>query len=148
MGTKNVQHLLLVESNYTVPPPLHIKHGLIKNFVRATDQTAPAFRYLAEKFPGISATKSKEGVFVDSQIRMLCRGEQYDGILSGNDKIGMSDYRLLAANFLGNNKADNCNMLAENVVLFYQKLHRNVFQDTFHDLSLGHFFRKLWVTQR
>jgi hypothetical protein len=27
-------------------------------------------------------------------------------------------------------------------------LHRNVFQDTFHDLSLGHFFRKLWVTQR
>jgi hypothetical protein len=50
MGTKNVQHLLLVESNILLPL-LHIKQGLIKNFVRATDQIPPAFRYIAEKFP-------------------------------------------------------------------------------------------------
>jgi hypothetical protein len=81
METKNVQHLLLVELNILLPP-LHIKQGLIKNFVGTTDQIAPAFRYLAEKFPGISATKIKEGVFINSQIRMLYRVEQDDGILS------------------------------------------------------------------
>jgi len=83
-----------------LPPLLHIKQGLIKNFVRATDQIAPAFRYIAEKLPRISATKNEEGVFIDSQIRMLYRGKQYDGILSGNGKTAMTDSRLVAANFL------------------------------------------------
>jgi hypothetical protein len=98
------------------------------------------------KFPRISATKNEEGVFVDSQICMLYRGKQYDGILSGNGKTAMTDSRLVAANFLGNNKADNSNTLAENV-LFYQQLHCNVFQDTFHELSLRYFPRKLWSSQ-
>jgi hypothetical protein len=78
MGTKNVQHLLLVESDNILLPRLHIQQGLIKNFVRAMDQIAPALRYLAEKLPGISATKINEGVFVDSQICMLYRGKQYE----------------------------------------------------------------------
>jgi hypothetical protein len=58
----------------------------------------------------------------------------------------MSESRLVAANFLGYNKGDNCTTLAENV-LFYQKLHHNVFQDTFQELSLGYFPSKLWSTQ-
>jgi len=129
-------------------PPLNIKQGLIKNFVRATDQTAPAFRYLAQKFPGICATKIKEGVFINSLICMLYRGKQYDGILIGNDKTAMSDSRLVAANFLGNNKAVKCNTLAKNILLFYHKLHCNVFQDTFHELPRRYFSRKLWGAQR
>jgi hypothetical protein len=32
----------------------------MKNFVKVMDQTGPAFRYIAEKFPGISAAKIKE----------------------------------------------------------------------------------------
>jgi hypothetical protein len=35
------------------------------------DQTGPAFRYFAEKFPGISVSKIKEGVFIGPQIRKL-----------------------------------------------------------------------------
>jgi hypothetical protein len=146
MGTKNVQHLLLAESNYNLLPPLNIKQGLIENFVRATDQIAPAFRYLAEKFPAICATKIKEGVFINSVTCMLYRGEQYDGIIIGNEKTVMSDSGLVAANFLGN-KPVKCNTLAENILLFYQKLHRNVFQEAFRELSLRYFSRKLWGTQ-
>jgi hypothetical protein len=59
-GIKNVQHLPLVESSNILLPPLHIKLGLMKNFVKAMDQTGPEFRYLAEKFPEISAAKIKE----------------------------------------------------------------------------------------
>jgi hypothetical protein len=58
-GTKNVQLLPLVESSNILLPPLHIKLGLMKNLVLAMDQTRPAFRYLTEKFPGISAAKSR-----------------------------------------------------------------------------------------
>jgi hypothetical protein len=35
-----------------------------KNFVKATDWTGSAFKYLAEKFPPLSKAKIKEGVFV------------------------------------------------------------------------------------
>jgi hypothetical protein len=47
------------------------------------DQIGPAFRYLAEKFPGISAAKIKEGAFIGPQIRQLNKDDQLDGILSG-----------------------------------------------------------------
>jgi|SRR6218665_13225 len=33
---------------------LHIKLGLMKNFVKAMDRTSPAFRYLHEKIPRLS----------------------------------------------------------------------------------------------
>ena len=42
-------------------PPLHIEIGLMENFVKATDQTESAFKYLAEKFPRLSEAKIKEG---------------------------------------------------------------------------------------
>jgi len=68
-GKKNFQHLMLVESSKILLPPLHIKLGRKKNFVRAMDNTGPAFRYLAEKFPGISDAKIKEDIFIGPQIR-------------------------------------------------------------------------------
>jgi hypothetical protein len=40
-------------------PSLHIKLRLIKNFVKAMDQTGPAFRYLAEKFQESVLQKSR-----------------------------------------------------------------------------------------
>jgi hypothetical protein len=105
--TKNVQHLPLVESSNILLPPLYITLGLMKNSVKAMDQTGPAFTYLAEEFPGISAAKIKEGVFIGPQIRKLFRDDQFDHILSGNEKRAWNDFRLVATNFLGNNKADN-----------------------------------------
>jgi hypothetical protein len=68
----------------------------MKDFVKAMDQTGPAFRYLAEKFPGISAAKIKEDVFIGPQIRKLFRNEQYDHNLSGNEKRAWNDFRLVA----------------------------------------------------
>ena len=136
MGTKNVQHLLLAESKNIMLYLLHNKWGLIKNCVRVMDQIGPAFRYPAEKFPGTSATKIQGECFRRFTDMHAIRGEQYDSILSGNDKTAVSDSRLEETNFLGNNKADNRNTLAENALLFYQKLHCNVFQEAFHELSL------------
>jgi hypothetical protein len=76
----------------------------MKNFVKAMHQTEPAFRYLAEKFPGISAAKIKKGIFNGPQIRKLFRDELLDHILSSNEKRVWTDYCLVATNFLGNNR--------------------------------------------
>ena len=58
-GTKNVVHMSLVESNKIVLPPLHIKLGLMKNFVKAMDRDRSAFRYLSEKFHTLSEAKKR-----------------------------------------------------------------------------------------
>ena len=54
-----MQHPALAEWYKIMLPPLHIKLGLMKNFVKAM----PAFNYLAEKFPRLSEAKIKEGIF-------------------------------------------------------------------------------------
>ena len=49
-------------------PPLHIKLGLMKNFVKGMNKEGQAFRYLRNKFPKVSNTKVKESIFVGPQI--------------------------------------------------------------------------------
>jgi len=61
VGEKNVQNPALAEWHKILLPPLHIKLGLMKNFVKAMDRTGSAFKYLAEKFPRLSEAKIKEG---------------------------------------------------------------------------------------
>ena len=40
-------------------PPMHIKLGLIKIYVKAVDKESQGFGYLRQKFPNISDTKLK-----------------------------------------------------------------------------------------
>jgi len=42
-GMKNVIHKPLIKRSKVLPPPLHIKLGLMKNFVKALDVKGPAF---------------------------------------------------------------------------------------------------------
>ena len=58
----NIQRPNLVESN-NVLLPLHIKLGLMKQFVKALPKDGQCFQYLCAKFPHLSAAKKKEGIF-------------------------------------------------------------------------------------
>jgi hypothetical protein len=51
VGEKNVQHPTMAEWHKILLPPLHIKLGLMKNFVKAMDWTGSALKYLTENFP-------------------------------------------------------------------------------------------------
>jgi len=50
---------------------LHIKLGLMKNFVKGVDKTGRGFEYVRHKFPNVSDAKIKKGIFIGSQIREL-----------------------------------------------------------------------------
>lgn len=63
-GLKNVSQKPLVPSEKIFLPPLHIKLGLMKNFVKAINKDGAGFQYLKTKFPRISDAKLKEGIFV------------------------------------------------------------------------------------
>jgi hypothetical protein len=51
LGDTFVRHQLLVDEDKNLLPPLHIKFGLMKNFVKAMDKHGKDFEYLREKFP-------------------------------------------------------------------------------------------------
>ena len=63
-------------------PPLHIKLGLMKTFVKGLDKNGAAFKYLFEKFPEISEAKLKEGIFIGLQIRKLLKDTAFSSTMT------------------------------------------------------------------
>lgn len=72
-GSHNVQSRPLIEPQKILPPPLHIKLGLMKNFVKVLDKGGRGFAYLGQKFPRVSREKLKAGVFDGPQIRKFIK---------------------------------------------------------------------------
>ena len=67
-------------------PLLHIKLGLMKNFVKGMDKTGRGFEYLSNKTPNVSDVKMKEGIFIGHQIRELMQDKQFDEEMNGTEE--------------------------------------------------------------
>ncbi|KAK4883335.1 hypothetical protein RN001_006654 [Aquatica leii] len=93
-GQKNVAHNPLVPKENIYLPPLHIKLGLIKQFVKAVDKPGGAFQFLKTKFPHLSEAKIKEGVFVGPQIRQLFQDSTFIEHLNRKEKRALLAKRL------------------------------------------------------
>ena len=79
VGKYNVQHKPIIDSRKVYLPPLHIKLGLTKNFLKAMDHHEKSFQHLLEKFgPKKSDAKLKIGVFVGTNIRDLIKDEKFN----------------------------------------------------------------------
>lgn len=106
-GTKNILQESLVNPKRVLLPPLHIKLGLMKQFVKALPQDAEGFKYLRSKFPALSDAKVKEGVFVGPDIRKLVKDENFENSLSDPEKDAWISLKDVMKNFLGNYKDPN-----------------------------------------
>ena len=69
VGDKNVNFKPLIEQSKVLMPPLHIKLGLIKQFVGALQKELDAFKYLKTIFSKFSLATITTGVFTGPQIR-------------------------------------------------------------------------------
>ncbi len=78
IGKQNVKFSSIVEAEKVLMPPLHIKLGLMKQFVKKLDQTSDAFEYLRKFFPKLSESKVKAGIFVGPQIRKIFADELFE----------------------------------------------------------------------
>ncbi|KAK4882730.1 hypothetical protein RN001_006049 [Aquatica leii] len=83
VGKQNIINPPLVSRDKIILPPLHIKLGFMKQYVKALNKTGPCFEYLSRKFPGLSKEKLKAGIFDGSQIRLLMKDNNF--IHSMND---------------------------------------------------------------
>ena len=106
-GQKNVLHGPLVDPQKVILPPLHIKLGLMKNFVKAMNKDGKGFKYLTDKFSYVSDAKINEGIFVGPQIRELVKDEHFDELLDDVELRAWTALKAVIQNFLGNNIAPN-----------------------------------------
>ena len=73
-----MKQTLLVEPDAKVLlQPLHIKLGLIKQFVKELNPEGVAFKHIQECFPKLSDAKIQCGVFVDPQVKQLMKSERF-----------------------------------------------------------------------
>jgi hypothetical protein len=94
----------------------------MKNFVTALDMNCPAFAYLREKFPRLSAEKTKAGVFIGPQIRQLFKDDYIECVLSESEKTAWESFKHFSTGFLGNVIAANFRQLVEDLLNSYEKL--------------------------
>ena len=125
-GKMNVTNTPLVNPEDIFLPPLHIKLGLMKNFVKAMDKSGVGFLYLKEKFPTISDAKIKEGVFVGPQIRELIKDKIFEERLNDTEKPAWKCFVNVVQNFLGNYRADNYKDLINELLATYKTLGCNM----------------------
>ena len=76
-GMPNVIHEPIVSRDKIIFPPLHIKLGLMKQFVKALHLDGECFQHILRAFPGLSYEKIKAGVFDGPQIRTLVRDQAF-----------------------------------------------------------------------
>ena len=73
LGEKNIKNVPLVNREKVLLPPLHIKLGLMKQFIKALDKEGECFKYLCTKFPRLTYEKIKASIFDGPQIRQLLK---------------------------------------------------------------------------
>ena len=103
-------------------PPLHIKLGLFKNFVKAMDIEGEGFKHIAKKVPYKSEAKLKQGIFVGPEIRKLIKDEELKTKLNAKKLAAWEAFKLVEQNFLGKHKAANCKEIVNKMLNAYQEI--------------------------
>ena len=124
-GQRNVAEDPLVNTKNVILPPLNIKLGIVKNFVKAIVQNGNAFGYLKSKFPKLSEAKIKEGFFIGPQIRELMQDSEFYDCLSSEGRKAWLSVKKVIRNILGNHKSK------------HHKRYVNEMLTQFHDLNVN-----------
>ena len=117
--------------------PLHIKIGIVKNFVKAIVRNGNAFGYLKSKFPKISEAKIKGRVFIGPQIRELVQDSEFDECLSSEERKGWLFVKNVIRNLFGNHKSEHYEQYVnETLTQFLWPKCKNVIENTFPTFTL------------
>ena len=121
-GSHNVLSNPLVNSNKILLPPLHIKLGLMKNFVKAMDKDGNGFQFLQQMFPRISKEKLNAGIFDGPQIRQVMRDLEFESQLNGLELSAWLSLKSVIVNFLGKHRSPEYEQTVEDLIKDFRKL--------------------------
>ena len=81
-GIQNMQYEPIVPKDKILMPPLHIKLGLFKNFIKALNKESRAMNHLQSIYPKLTKAKLHAGVLNGPDIRKLCADTIFPNLLS------------------------------------------------------------------
>ena len=126
VGEKNIINEALVSQDKIIFPPLHIKLGLMKQFVKALSKEGERFRYFRSSFVGLSEEKLKAGIFDGPQTRQLINDDDFINSMSEPEECAWRAFADIARNFIGNRKAENYEELVLRLLGSYQQRGSNM----------------------
>jgi len=126
VGLHNVVNTPLVDRDRIIFPPLHIKLGLMKQFVKALNKDGSCFLYICASYPGLSYEKLKAGVFDGPQIRTLIRDKEFVKSMNDIESAAWNSFVEVVQHFLGNHKASNYEQLVMRMLKCFEKLGANM----------------------
>ena len=112
-GSLNVLAPPLVERSKIVFPPLHIKLGIMKQFVKALEKDGNCFKYICMKFAGLIIEKLKAGIFDGPQIQKLINDTNFCNFMNPAELSVRTAFTNEVKFFLGKTKAFNYKKLVE-----------------------------------
>ena len=121
-GEHSLKENPLVDMNKVLLPPLHIKLGLMKNFVKALHKNGAAFEHLPTVFPGLSAAKLKEGIFVGPQIREVLKDNDFEELLNLKELRAWEAFKSVCSGFLGNTRVPDYQACIEKLLKSYEDM--------------------------
>ena len=122
VGDKNVIHNQFVPHEKIIFPPLHVKLGLMKQFVRALDKTGQCFQYILSAFPGLSNEKLKAGIFDGRQIRNLIKDPNFQHSMNKIELASWLSFVEVVQSLLENRKADSYKDIVQKLLDNFQAL--------------------------
>ena len=112
----------LVEMNKVLLPPLHIKLGLMKNFLKALHKNGAAFQHLSTVFPCLSAAKLKKGIFVGPQIREVLKDTDFEELLNLKELRAWEAFKSVCSGFLANTCVPDYQACIEKLLKSYEDM--------------------------
>lgn len=121
-GTHNIIEKPLVDPKKVLIPPLHVKLGIMKQFVKALNKDGRCFKYIEKTFPTKSDDKLKGGIFDGPQIRTLLNDAQFERSMTNIEKEAWLSFKLVVKNFLGNRRSENYREIVATMVKNFEKM--------------------------
>lgn len=123
VGQHNISHPPLIPTDKILLPPLHIKLGLFKQFVKSLS-SLEAKQFISNLFPKLSEAKLSEGIFVGPQLRQLMKkGENFAALLNTREKNAWDALVAVTKGFLGKNRASEYRLLIRNLMKTFDRQH-------------------------
>ena len=121
-GEHSLKENPLIFMNKVLLPPLHIKLGLMKKFVKALHKNGAAFQNLSTVFPGLSAAKFKEGFFVGPQIWEVLKDTDFEELLNLKELRPREAFKSVCSGFLCNIRVPDSQACIEKLVKSYDDM--------------------------
>jgi len=126
VGEKNIINEPLLDRNRIVFKPLHIKLGLMKQFVKAMDKQGDCFDYIRRTFAVLSEDKVKAGISDGSQIRNLIKEANFVLSMNEIEATAWNAFVEVVTKFLGNIKHDTYVDIVQNFIQSFHALGCNM----------------------